>query len=133
MRLLSLLADVVLPPREADALVRASEYEDVAKMLSPVVRGEGAGAALSLFLYTHPLVEACITAKEWRRIGKAAQRGTPLKDGPRMLGMLAYDGDPDVVRQMLGAVPGPMRGAMVAMGRRAYAKHAWRVYRTPTP
>ena len=80
-----------------------------------------------------PLVELCITEKEWARIGKAAQRSTPLKDGPRMLGMLAYDGDPDVMREMLGAVPGPMRGFVLKVGRRAYAKHAARVYGTPTP
>jgi hemerythrin-like domain-containing protein len=80
-----------------------------------------------------PLVEACITAKEWKRIGKAAQRGTPLKDGPRMLGMLAYDGDPEVMREMLAAVPAPMRGTVLKMGRRAYGKHAQRVYGTPTP
>jgi hemerythrin-like domain-containing protein len=80
-----------------------------------------------------PLVEACVTQKEWTKIGKAAQRGTPLKDGPRMLGMLAYDGDPDVIREMLGAVPAPMRGIVLKTGRRAYAKHAQRVYGTPTP
>jgi hemerythrin-like domain-containing protein len=80
-----------------------------------------------------PLVEACITQKEWAKIGKAAQRGTPVKDAPRMLGMLAYDGDPEVIREMLGAVPAPMRGLVVSMGRRAYAKHAERVYGTPTP
>jgi hemerythrin-like domain-containing protein len=80
-----------------------------------------------------PLVEACVTEKEWAKIGKAAQRGTPLKDGPRMLGMLAYDGDPDVIHEMLGAVPAPMRGVVVKLGRRAYAKHAQRVYGTPTP
>ena len=80
-----------------------------------------------------PLVEACVTAKEWGKIGKAAQRGTPLKDGPRMLGMLAYDGDPDVIHEMLGAVPPPMRRVVVKAGRRAYAKHAARVYGTPTP
>jgi hemerythrin-like domain-containing protein len=80
-----------------------------------------------------PLVEACIARKEWARIGKAAQRGTPLKDGPRMLGMLAYDGDPNVIQQMLGAVPAPVRGIVVKIGRRAYAKHARRVYGTPTP
>ncbi|HEY2299014.1 MAG TPA: hemerythrin domain-containing protein [Jatrophihabitans sp.] len=80
-----------------------------------------------------PLVEACITQKEWAKIGKAAQRGTPVKDAPRMLGMLAYDGDPEVIREMLGAVPAPMRGMVVSVGRRAYAKHAERVYGTPTP
>jgi hemerythrin-like domain-containing protein len=80
-----------------------------------------------------PLVEACITQKEWAKIGKAAQRGTPLKDGPRLLGMLAYDGDPDVIQEMLGAVPAPMRGTVVMIGLRAYAKHATRVYGTPTP
>jgi hemerythrin-like domain-containing protein len=80
-----------------------------------------------------PLVEACITQKEWAKIGKTAQRSTPLKDGPRVLGMLAYDGDPEVMREMLGAVPGPMRNVVLSMGRRAYAKHAQRVYGTPTP
>ena len=80
-----------------------------------------------------PLVEVCITAKEWGAIGKAAQRGTPIKDAPRMLGMLAYDGDPDVLAHMLGAVPGPLRGVVLNAGRRAYAKHATLVYGTPTP
>jgi hemerythrin-like domain-containing protein len=80
-----------------------------------------------------PLVESCVTKKEWTKIGKAAQRGTPLKDGPRVLGMMAYDGDPEVIREMLGAVPAPMRGVVVTMARRAYAKHAARVYGTPTP
>jgi hemerythrin-like domain-containing protein len=80
-----------------------------------------------------PLVEQCVTKKEWAKIGKAAQRGTPLKDGPRMLGMLAYDGDPHVMREMLGAVPAPLRGTVIKIGRRAYGKHAARVYGTPTP
>ena len=80
-----------------------------------------------------PLVEACITKKEWAAVGKAAQRSTPLKDARRMLGMLAYDGDPEVIHHMLGAVPAPMRGVVVKAGHRAYAKHANRVYGTPTP
>ena len=80
-----------------------------------------------------PLVEACITQQEWAAIGKAAQRGTALKDGPRMLGMLAYDGDPDVIQDMLAAVPAAMRAIVVKIGQRAYAKHATRVYGTPTP
>ena len=80
-----------------------------------------------------PLVEGCMTQKEWATIGKAAQRSTPLKDGPRMLGMLAYDGDPAVIQHMLGAVPAPARGIVLKMGRRAYAKHARWVYGTPTP
>jgi hypothetical protein len=84
-------------------------------------------------LHVMPLVEACMTQTEWATIGKAAQRGTPLKDGPRLLGMLAYDGDPDVIQHMLGAVPAPLRRIVVKIGQRAYAKHATRVYGTPTP
>jgi hypothetical protein len=80
-----------------------------------------------------PLVEACITQHEWIRIGKAAQRGTPLKDGPRMLGMLAYDAEREIIQEMLGAVPAPMRGLVLKVGRRSYAKHATLVYGTPTP
>lgn len=80
-----------------------------------------------------PLVETCIMHKEWLAVGKAAQRCTPLKDAPRILGMLAYDGDPGVIEEMLGAVPAPMRGIVLKTGRRAYAKHAMRVYGTATP
>lgn len=80
-----------------------------------------------------PLVELCVTEKEWAKIGKTAQRSTAAKDALRMLGMLAYDGDPEVIRSMLGAVPAPMRGAVSKMGQRAYAKHAVRVYGTATP
>ncbi len=80
-----------------------------------------------------PLVEVCVTQKEWAKIGKTAQRGTPLKDGPRVLGMMAYDGDPEVIQEMLAAVPAPLRGTVLKVGRRAYAKHAARVYGTPTP
>lgn len=80
-----------------------------------------------------PLVEACMTQKEWATIGRAAQRGTAFRDGPRMLGMLAYDGNPDVIRHMLAAVPAPVRDTVIKIGQRAYAKHATRVYGTPTP
>ncbi|GAB2471860.1 hemerythrin domain-containing protein [Jatrophihabitans fulvus] len=80
-----------------------------------------------------PLVERALSKKEWLRIAKKAQRSMPLKDGPRVLGMMAYDGDPDVVREMLGAVPGPFRSVVIRMGHKAYAKHATRVYGTPTP
>jgi hemerythrin-like domain-containing protein len=80
-----------------------------------------------------PLVEACITEDEWTAIGKAAQRGTPLKDGPRMLGMLAYDAEASAIRTMLGAVPAPLRGVVLTVGRRAYGKHAKRVYGTRNP
>jgi hypothetical protein len=34
---------------------------------------------------------------------------------------------------MLGAVPAPLRSTVLKMGHRAYAKHATRVYGTPTP
>lgn len=80
-----------------------------------------------------PLVEVCVTQKEWAKIGKTAQRRTPLKDGPRVLGMMAYDGDPEVIQEMLGAVPAPLRRTVLKLARRAYAKHASRVYGTPTP
>ena len=80
-----------------------------------------------------PLVEACVTQREWAAIGRAAQRGTPVKDAPRMLGMLAYDGDPEVVEHLLGAVPAPLRRTVLRLGRRAYAKHALRVHGTATP
>lgn len=60
MRLLTLLADTILPPRETEAFVRDLTFERLVQELSPVCRGEGPQAAVSLFPYAHPLVEACI-------------------------------------------------------------------------
>jgi hypothetical protein len=47
--------------------------------------------------------------------------------------MMAYDGDAEVIDEMLAAVPKPMRRFVLRTGARAYAKHANRVYGTPTP
>jgi hemerythrin-like domain-containing protein len=113
---------------EADAFVAADLAAMYARLHGALVEHLDAEEE-----HVMPLVEACITAKEWARIGKAAQRSTPMKDAPRMLGMLAYDGDPEVIREMLGAVPAPLRSTVLKMGNRAYAKHAARVYGTPTP
>jgi hemerythrin-like domain-containing protein len=114
--------------KDADAARAAELAESYTRLHAALVEHLDAEES-----HVMPLVEQCITRREWAKIGKAAQRGTPLKDGPRMLGMLAYDGDPQVMHEMLGAVPAPLRGFALNAGRRAYAKHAYRVYGTPTP
>jgi hypothetical protein len=112
-------------PAAAEGAALASVYSQLCSALLEHLEAEEQ--------HVMPLVEACVTAKEWQRIGKAAQRGTSLKDGPRVLGMMAYDGDAEVIDEMLAAVPKPMRRFVLRTGARAYAKHANRVYGTPTP
>jgi hemerythrin-like domain-containing protein len=112
-------------PAAAEGAALASVYSQLCSALLEHLEAEEQ--------HVMPLVEACVTAKEWQRIGKAAQRGTSLKDGPRVLGMMAYDGDAEVIDEMLAAVPKPMRRFVLRTGARAYAKHAHRVYGTPTP
>ena len=80
-----------------------------------------------------PLVEVCITAKEWGAIGKAAQRGTPVKERRACSACSPMTATRTCLANMLGAVPRPLRGAVLTAGRRAYAKHAGRVYERPRP
>lgn len=60
MRLAEFLLDAVFPPRDTELLVRTASPELVKGILSPVVRGEGAHAVLSLFSYMDAFGQACI-------------------------------------------------------------------------
>lgn len=60
MRLAEFLLDTVFPPRDTELLVRSAPPELAKNVLSPVVRGEGAHAVLSLFSYMDAFGQACI-------------------------------------------------------------------------
>ncbi|MEO3748461.1 hemerythrin domain-containing protein [Plantactinospora sp. B5E13] len=80
-----------------------------------------------------PLAEKYVTAAEWKEMGEHGMRATPKKHLPVIVGMTMYEGDPEVIREVLAEAPLPVRLLMPIIGRRAYAKHAKRVHGTATP
>jgi len=52
---------------------------------------------------------------------------------PLLLGAFMYEGDVEVIKQMLSHAPLVPRWLMPRIGPRAYARYAQRVYGTPTP
>lgn len=80
-----------------------------------------------------PLAAKYMTQAEWNELGESGLQETPKKQLPLTFGMVMYEGDPEVVRGVLAAAPPPVRVLMPILGRRAYARHAKRVYGTATP
>ncbi|QIQ07250.1 hemerythrin domain-containing protein [Streptomyces liangshanensis] len=80
-----------------------------------------------------PLVEEHVTAAEWAQLGEHGLNGTPKQDLPLVLGMVMYEGDPLVLKEILSKAPLAARLVMPFVGPRVYARHARRVYGTPTP
>jgi iron-sulfur cluster repair protein YtfE (RIC family) len=80
-----------------------------------------------------PLVARCLTAAEWAELGEAGRAGIPRRAMALVFGMLAHDGDPEVVAAMLAPAPLPVRVLVPRLGRRAYRRHALAVHGTATP
>lgn len=71
MRLLEFLADMALPPRETEALVRSMAEDALCERLRPVAAG--IGGVVSLFPYDDPLVQACILEAKFEGNRRAAE------------------------------------------------------------
>ncbi|MEU6341620.1 hemerythrin domain-containing protein [Streptomyces sp. NPDC046977] len=80
-----------------------------------------------------PLAERHITAAEWMLLAEHGLEKTPKKDLVLAFGMMAYEGDPEVVKAALSHAPFVARMIMPIVGPRTYAAHARRVHGTPTP
>ncbi|MFD3452057.1 hypothetical protein ACFWVC_07725 [Streptomyces sp. NPDC058691] len=80
-----------------------------------------------------PLAAEFITAAEWARLGEHGIAKSPKKDLPLSFGMMMYEGDPEVIKEVLGHAPLVPRLIMPILAPRLYASHAKRVYGTPTP
>lgn len=73
MRILELLLDAALPPRETEALVRRTKGSELFERLSPVMTGAGGHGVMSLFPYEDPLVQACILEAKFEGSQRAAE------------------------------------------------------------
>jgi len=80
-----------------------------------------------------PLAAAHLSEAEWKAIGDHGAAALPKSATLLVFGMFAYEGDPGVLRAMLGSAPAPVRLIVGRLSPRAYARHAARVHGTPRP
>jgi hypothetical protein len=80
-----------------------------------------------------PLIERHVTAAEWGRMVGEAAVGIPAERMPLIFGLMAYEGDPDTVRQVVATMPPEIGSVLGDLAAQAFADHAQRVYGTPTP
>jgi hemerythrin-like domain-containing protein len=80
-----------------------------------------------------PIAARNLSQEEWDALGEVGRSKVPRKERSLVFGMFGYDGDPEVLASMLADAPAPVRWLVPRLGRRAYARHAARVYGTATP
>ena len=80
-----------------------------------------------------PIAARTVTQEEWDRMGEEGRDSTPRSELSLVFGMLAHDGDPEVVALMLAKAPAPVRLLVPRLGRRAFRRHALKVHGTATP
>ncbi|MGW1609362.1 hemerythrin domain-containing protein [Streptomyces sp. NPDC002285] len=80
-----------------------------------------------------PLAKQYVTATEWAQFGEHAFSTVPKKTLALGFGMVMYEGDAEVIKEVLSNAPFVPRLVMPRLGPRLYASHAKRVYGTATP
>ncbi len=80
-----------------------------------------------------PLVSRRLSEAEWHAVGEAGAASVPKKDVALVLGMFAYEGDPEVLASMLASAPPPVRALAPRLGARLYARRALAVHGTARP
>ncbi len=80
-----------------------------------------------------PIAARHMTATEWQRMGEEGMAGIRSSQLPLAFGMLQYEGDPEVLAEMLSHAPALARLLMPLMAPRAFARYAKRVHGTSTP
>jgi len=80
-----------------------------------------------------PLIEQHVTAAEWGRMVAEGAAGIPPEQIPLIFGLMAYEGDPETVKEVIATMP-PEAGSVIGdLAAQTFAEHAQRVYGTSTP
>jgi hemerythrin-like domain-containing protein len=80
-----------------------------------------------------PLMARHITPPEWEAFAEAGMSSIPKRLVLVGFGMLAYEGDAEVIAIEVGKLPRPLRLVVHGLSRRAYRRYARKVHGTPTP
>jgi hemerythrin-like domain-containing protein len=80
-----------------------------------------------------PIMARHISEEEWAEFTERGMESIPKRQMLLGLGMMLYEGDPDVVAIELRTAPAPLRRLLPALGRRAFRRYARRIHGTATP
>jgi hypothetical protein len=80
-----------------------------------------------------PLIEKHITAAEWGLMLADSAGDVAPEQIPLIFGMMAYEADPDTVRDIIAQMPPEVSSVIGDLAPQAYAAHAQQVYGTATP
>jgi hemerythrin-like domain-containing protein len=80
-----------------------------------------------------PLAARTVSLREWEAIGEAASAHHDRAVLPLLLGMIQYEGDPEVVAEMLAKAPRLVRAVAPMLSRRAFRRYALALHGTATP
>ncbi|GHJ41519.1 hemerythrin domain-containing protein [Streptomyces sp. TS71-3] len=80
-----------------------------------------------------PLIQKHVTAAEWGQMLADSAGDVVPEQIPLIFGMMAYEADPDTVRDIIAQMPPELGGAIGDVAAGAYAVHAQQVYGTATP
>jgi hemerythrin-like domain-containing protein len=108
---------------DRDALAGAIEW------LLPLLRGHMSTEEANVV----PVMERYITAAEWNRMVQAGAGEADPEAMPLMLGMVMYEGDPEIIDAIIGNMPPEVRPVIGQLAADAFAAHSERIHGTPTP
>jgi hemerythrin-like domain-containing protein len=80
-----------------------------------------------------PVMELHIGMDEWTQILQKGMEGIDLDGLPLLMGLMFYEGDPQIIEGVLATVPAELRTGLFARAQEAYAQHAELIYGTATP
>ncbi|WP_326561264.1 hemerythrin domain-containing protein [Micromonospora sp. NBC_01796] len=80
-----------------------------------------------------PLAEKYVTAAEWQELGQHSMAGLPKNRLPLLFGMTMYEGDPEVMKEIIATMPLLPRLLMPTLAPRLFASYAKRIHGTSTP
>ncbi|MFE9189502.1 hemerythrin domain-containing protein [Micromonospora sp. NPDC007208] len=80
-----------------------------------------------------PLVEKYVTAAEWGGMVNEGASAAPPESLPLMFGLMAYEGDPEVIQEIVSHMPPEVRPVIEELAAQAFASYSERVHGTATP
>jgi hemerythrin-like domain-containing protein len=80
-----------------------------------------------------PLMARYVTPTEWEAFTEAGMRSIPKRLMLVGFGMMAYQGDPEVMGIEVAKLPRPLRRVLPMLSGRAYARYAREIHGTATP
>jgi hemerythrin-like domain-containing protein len=80
-----------------------------------------------------PLIERHLTAAEWRQVVASSAGDVAPEQMPLIFGMMMYETDPDVVREVVAHMPPELGPVIVDAAATAFAEHSMRVHGSATP